>query len=105
MTVFIPICVSLIILTYLIYKNSDSKESLIDDINNIFFSEDKQNLEQLAENISEFHSIVSNRKCRKLVLESLDKSYERIMNNYKYIVSLDEDINMTVPAGEWLLDN
>ncbi len=27
------------------------------------------------------------------------------MNNYKYIVSLDEDINMTVPAGEWLLDN
>ncbi len=37
MTVFIPICVSLIILTYLIYKNSDSKESLIDDINNIFF--------------------------------------------------------------------
>ncbi|MDU4598869.1 MAG: cyclic beta 1-2 glucan synthetase, partial [Clostridium sporogenes] len=105
MTVFIPICVSLIILTYLIYKNSDSKESLIDDINNIFFSEDKQNLEQLAEDISEFHSIVSNRKCRKLVLESLDKSYERIMNNYKYIVSLDEDINMTVPAGEWLLDN
>nr|WP_307889973.1 hypothetical protein [Clostridium botulinum] len=105
MTVFIPICVSLIILTYLIYKNSDSKESLIDDINNIFFSEDKQDLEQFAEDISEFHSIVSNRKCRKLVLESLDKSYERIMNNYKYIVSLDEDINMTVPAGEWLLDN
>ncbi|MDU5118690.1 MAG: cyclic beta 1-2 glucan synthetase, partial [Clostridium botulinum] len=105
MTVFIPICVSLIILTYLIYKNSDSKESLIDDINNIFFSEDKQDLEQFAEDISEFHSIVSNRKCRKLVLESLDKSYERIMNNHKYIVSLDEDINMTVPAGEWLLDN
>ncbi|KOM96135.1 NdvB [Clostridium botulinum] len=111
MTVFIPICVSLIILIvliyliYLIYKNNDNKESLIDDINNIFLGEDKQDLEQFAEDISEFHSIVSNRKCRKLVLESLDKSYERIMNNYKYIVSLDEDINMTVPAGEWLLDN
>ncbi|EJP6472178.1 cyclic beta 1-2 glucan synthetase [Clostridium botulinum] len=108
MTVFIPIFISLIviiILIYLIYRNRENKESLIDDINNIFFSEDKQNLGQFAEDISEFHSIVSNRKCRKLVLESLDKSYERIMNNYKYIVSLDEDINMTVPAGEWLLDN
>ncbi|MDS1004284.1 glucoamylase family protein [Clostridium sporogenes] len=108
MTVFIPIFISLIviiILIYLIYKSRENKESLIDDINNIFFSEDKQNLGQFAEDISEFHSIVSNRKCRKLVLESLDKSYERIMNNYKYIVSLDEDINMTVPAGEWLLDN
>ncbi|WP_409069019.1 GH36-type glycosyl hydrolase domain-containing protein [Clostridium sp. FAM 1755] len=108
MTVFIPIFISLIviiILIYLIYRNRENKESLIDDINNIFFSEDKQNLGQFAEDVSEFHSIVSNRKCRKLVLESLDKSYERIMNNYKYIVSLDEDINMTVPAGEWLLDN
>ncbi|MGO5066566.1 cyclic beta 1-2 glucan synthetase [Clostridium sporogenes] len=108
MTVFIPIFISLIviiILIYLIYKSRENKEGLIDDINNIFFSEDKQNLGQFAEDISEFHSIVSNRKCRKLVLESLDKSYERIMNNYKYIVSLDEDINMTVPAGEWLLDN
>ncbi|MCR1934322.1 GH36-type glycosyl hydrolase domain-containing protein [Clostridium tepidum] len=108
MTVFIPIFISLVvimILIYLIYKNRDNKESLIDDINNIFFSENKQNLEQFAEDISEFHSILSNRKCRKLVLESLDKSYERIMKNYKYIVSLDEDINMTVPAGEWLLDN
>nr|WP_251860863.1 hypothetical protein [Clostridium sp. Marseille-Q2269] len=107
MTVFIPIfvCIILMILIYIIYKNNNSKGNLIDDINNIFFSEDKQDLEQFVEDISEFHGIVSNRKCRKLVLESLDKSYERIMENYKYIVSLDEDINMTVPAGEWLLDN
>ncbi|EJO5348080.1 cyclic beta 1-2 glucan synthetase [Clostridium botulinum] len=105
MTVLIAIFVILIILIYLIYINTHNKGNLIDDINNIFFSESKQDLEQFVEDISEFHSVVSNRKCRKLVLESLDKSYERIINNYKYIVALDEDINMTVPAGEWLLDN
>lgn len=44
MTVFIPTYVSLIILIvlayliYLIYKNNDNKESLIDDINNIFWA-------------------------------------------------------------------
>ncbi|NEZ46769.1 cyclic beta 1-2 glucan synthetase [Clostridium niameyense] len=100
--------ISTLVMLYLMHKilnKEEGNEGLMEDINNKTINLEKEKIEEYASTMAESYSVVKNKRCKKLILEGLERSYSNIIKNYKYVSSLSDEVTMNVPAGEWLLDN
>lgn len=77
--------------------------NLMEDIPSIPI--DAESLEKHATDIAKHYSTIKNTSCRKRVLHSLDKSYEKIIEGYYHIDKEVRNNKEVAPASEWLLDN
>lgn len=105
--VYIYTCASLMLIILLIYmifrSDKDGYENMLDDVPNIYVS--KEALEKHAVEISGYYSEAKQTNCKRKLISSLDRSYEKVLKAHQ---SLDRDVRNNgdiVPAAEWLLDN
>ncbi len=87
----------------LFYRLKNEEENLMEDIPTINLN--KESLEKHAMEIAYGVSIGKGSNCKKALMRSLDKSYEKIINTYNYMDKEVQQKNDIVPAAEWLLDN
>jgi len=101
----IVIALLLIVFAYLFFlkyfKTQD--DNLINDIPTIDIESDR--LEKHASDIADFYSKSKSSNCRKKLMRSLDKSFEKILDAYNFIDKETKNKKEIVSAAEWLLDN
>lgn len=98
------IIIGFLILYMFLRGREDENHNLMEDVPNI--SVNKEDLEKHAAQISQqYQNITKKSNCRRKLIKSLDISYNKILNAYKYIDKEVKHKREVVPAAEWMLDN
>lgn len=94
-----------IVLTFLykISNRAEQSKNLMEDVPTICVNRD--DLDKHATQISNYYSEVKKSNCKRKLMVSLDKSYNKIIKVYEHIDNEIHNKREVVPAAEWLLDN
>lgn len=105
MLYIIILAVFILILVFFMFSNKEEpdEKNIMEDIPVLNVS--KGELEKHALEISNYDAVARKSNCRKMLMQSLDSSYKKILQGHDYIDKEIRNKKEIVQAAEWLLDN